>query len=155
MTDSQTPDDGFSDDRGGGREKRRFGRHPYGIEQRIAWVVDGQRPLPSAFQHFQCVDISRSGFAFYLPKEPISGELVVALGVEPNLIYFSAEVVHCHIDRTQGRPMYRVGCQFTGRVIDDPSEEEPMVNDAAAEEKRMKDLEAASLLLSGAFDADL
>ncbi len=143
-------------------DSRRSGRYSFAVLQQMAWVVDGQMPTRTEFQRIQCVDLSRNGFAFHQPKKPTSDELVVALGTEPNFIYFTAKVIHFELAMANGSEVHRVGCQLTGRLSNSLLPERQVVSgrnivsgrqvvseQSVVSEKWLEDLEAASLLLSG------
>lgn len=96
-------------------EQRRSIRRSYHYVQRIAPLVGDRMPRPDQFFEVQCNDISAGGISFFLDKPPAFEHLVVALGREPALSYFAADVARvASIDRG-GAKSYLVGCRFTGR----------------------------------------
>jgi hypothetical protein len=97
-------------------ENRRGKRYPFNVEQRIAEIVDGQMPAADKFESVQCIDISRSGFAFYSRTLPQVSEVIVALGKDPDIVYVTARVVQSRVVKRDGQPVFRVGCHFTGRL---------------------------------------
>jgi len=114
-------------------------RHEFPYEQLVALVTDGMMPSLGDFRTVPCEDVSSSGVAFLLEKEPDTDECVVALGKAQHLTYLCARVVHVRQVPHKGQLRYRVGCQFTGRarferstfsvvrVDDDPDQNAPVV----------------------------
>ena len=98
------------------RERRSTPRCPLNTVQQLAEIVDGSMPSPDAFERVQCIDISRSGFAFYTRMVPESGEFVIALGDAPDFVYLTASIVQSKMVDRWGQKFYRIGCQFTGRA---------------------------------------
>ncbi len=74
--------------------------------------------MPSRDDFFSvpCANISRTGFAFYQQAKPTFTELVVALGVSAEPIYLTATVIFASLLEVDGKPIHRIGCQFTGRA---------------------------------------
>ena len=97
------------------RDKRSKQRYSFPIMQPMGAIVNGRMPSPHQFHPACCINISRSGFAFYEDTAPDYDELVIALGVtsEPN--YLIASVVQAIPVQKDGRSAYRIGCRFTGR----------------------------------------
>ena len=91
-------------------------RHEFPYEQLVALVANGNMPSLADFCNVPCENVSGSGIAFLLEKEPDANEYVVALGKAQNLIYLCARVVHVRQIPHKGQLRYRVGCQFTGRA---------------------------------------
>jgi hypothetical protein len=126
-------------------EKRRAPRYPYNVVQHIAEIIDGEMPAPDRFKSVRCLDISRTGFAFYSPKLPGSSELVVALGEEPDLVYLTARIVHSRqVDRC-GYTFFRLGCQITGAVD---------VKDGVFVRTGRGDIDAAFVSMCGVLDGE-
>jgi len=120
-------------------ERRRDYRSPFRSYQWVAPRVGDRLPNPAQFEQYQCYDISGSGFSFLSPNRPGFRSLVVALVVLPEIIYMSADVVHCTevitypsgcvepaatrrarlgpVDSENGGvPMYLIGCRFIQRL---------------------------------------
>lgn len=121
-------------------ENRRLKRYPFSVEQRIAEIVDGQMPAPDKFESVRCTDISQGGFGFYRRTLPQGSEVVVALGKAPNLVYLTARVVQSRVVKQDGQPVFRIGCQFTGRMA--PQEHSSALTQSP-------DIEDAFRLMSG------
>ncbi len=115
-------------------------RFAFGAVQRIAIIVDDELPDPDSFESVRCVDISRTGCAFYRRTLPESSDLVVALGDPPDLTYLTARVVQSSMVDRWGHLFFRIGCQFTGRL--------ELVEHSLAL-KRQQDLEAGFLIMAG------
>ena len=98
------------------QEKRATFRHSFGVEQRIAGLIDGQMPSPSDFETVRCIDISQDGIGFYQKTRPDYQELVVGLGIPPQVVYMTARVAHVEMIELCGTLVFRVGCEFTGRA---------------------------------------
>ncbi len=91
-------------------------RHEFPYNQLVASVADGKMPSLGDFCTVPCEDVSGSGIAFFLEREPTAEEYVVALGKTRNLIYVCARVVYVRQIPHKGQLWYRVGCRFTGRA---------------------------------------
>jgi len=100
----------------GAIEQRVSLRRSYRYQQRIAPVIDNVMPKPEQFFEIQCNDISAGGISFFLDKPPDFESLVVALGQEPALSYFTARVARVAGVDNEGPKVYLVGCKFTGRT---------------------------------------
>jgi len=123
-------------------ERRKEYRSPFRSYQWVAPRVGDRLPNPAQFEQYQCYDISGNGFSFLAPNRPGFRSLVVALVVLPEIIYMSADVVHCTeviaypsgcvepaanrrarlapLDGAHdGVPMYLVGCRFIQRLDGD------------------------------------
>jgi len=98
------------------QDNRSSSRQTFGVEQQIARLVHGVLPTPDAFHSVRCADISPAGFAFYQATRPDFEELVVALGLPPDLVYMTARVVHTELIELCGHLAFRVGCRFTGQL---------------------------------------
>jgi len=97
-------------------EKRATTRHSFGVEQVVADLVDDQFPRSSAFREIRCIDISQDGIAFFQSHRPACRNLIIGLGIKPNVVYLTARVIHFELLEICGNLVYRVGCQFTGRA---------------------------------------
>lgn len=98
------------------QEKRATMRHSFGVEQIVAGTVDGKMPPLESFRRVRCIDISKDGFAYYQEERPDYAELVVGLGLPPNVVYLQARVAHSEMIELCGNLVFRVGCEFTGRA---------------------------------------
>ncbi len=123
------------------RDNRQTPRFPFRAVQYLAEIVGGQLPNPDAFERVQCVDISRSGFAFCRMTLPGSDELVIALGEPPDITYLRARVVQWRTVVRQGQELFRIGCQFTGRAD---------LEDHSLVLKQQQDALSGILLMAGA-----
>ncbi len=98
------------------RERRRRPRLSYPYRQLVGPIVDGKFPSKEEFSEIECNDIASGGLSFLSDQPPPSKRLVVALGNPPKLTYLTAQVVHVtRVDR-DGRYVYLVGCNYTGRA---------------------------------------
>ncbi len=98
-------------------ERRVWLRYAFGAVQEIAEVADGKMPSHDAFERIRCVDISRAGFSFYRPTRPKHESLVVSLGDTPDRTYLSVRVVQAMKQVRDGHELYRIGCEFTARLL--------------------------------------
>ena len=96
------------------KENRATPRYAFGVEQRVAPLTAGETPTLDACLRVRFADISRHGFAFYQETRPHSEELFVVLGLPPDLIYLTAQIVHAELIEICGGLAFRVGCRFTG-----------------------------------------
>ncbi|HYW80918.1 MAG TPA: GAF domain-containing protein [Thermoguttaceae bacterium] len=99
-----------------GAEARTSVRRSFNYKQLIAPMYGGVMPSRKTFFQVTCENISAGGFAFYIEEEPDFDYLVIALGQEPMLTYFSARVVRVMRKDHDGKAKYLVGCRFSGRV---------------------------------------
>jgi PAS domain S-box-containing protein len=99
-----------------GSERRCRGRRPYPYEQSIAPVIDGRLPAASEFSQIRCRDIASGGFSFLSAAPPRSDTFIVALGQPPKLTHLAAQVAHVTRVEHDGRRMYLIGCNYTGRI---------------------------------------
>jgi hypothetical protein len=98
------------------QDKRAATRYSFGVEQIVAGTIDGQMPPDADFSAVRCIDICQTGLAFYQTHRPNCKELVVGLGIEPNIVYLLARVVHVEMIELCGNLVFRVACEFTGRA---------------------------------------
>ncbi len=122
-------------------ERRAWPRYAFGSLQEIAEVVDGKMPHRNAFEVVHCVDLSRTGLAFYRTTPPQHDSLVVALGNSPDPTYLAARIVRTSQRTRQGQVSFLVGCQFTGRV---------QLRDDTFVSRQQENLEEAFFLMAGA-----
>jgi PAS domain S-box-containing protein len=95
---------------------RRAPRKSYRYTQWIALITGPHLPKPGEFMPVQCRDLSASGIGFYMNSVPAFDKLVVAVGREPDLKHFSADVVRVEEKNVGGKMKYLIGCRFTGIV---------------------------------------
>jgi hypothetical protein len=100
-----------NDERRGGR------RHSYRCLQLIAPFFDGRLPDKSQFRQVQCVDLSANGFSYVAAEAPSCDRLIVMLSLDP-FICLLANVVRCELRHQEQAIIYRVACQFSGRIED-------------------------------------
>jgi PAS domain S-box-containing protein len=97
-------------------ERRRKPRRSYPYSQRIAPVIDGRRPDPSAFLEIECNDIAAGGFSYICDQPPASDTCVVALGCPPKETFLTAQIAHVTRVEHDGHRRFLVGCNYVGRV---------------------------------------
>ncbi len=97
-------------------EQRQSVRRSYQYSQRVAPMYGARPPSRDEFFEVQCNDISAGGLSFFLDRAPAFDKLIVALGKEPALTFFTAEVVRVASVQRDGPKVYLVGCRFTGRA---------------------------------------
>jgi hypothetical protein len=93
-------------------------RHPYHYQQMVAPYVGGKIPTPEMFKPVQCCDLSSGGVSFLMADRLRSDMIVITVGDERNLVYRTARVVQITEvqDEEECGGVFRVGCQFTGRL---------------------------------------
>jgi hypothetical protein len=97
-------------------DQRAADRRPFDCVQLLA-PFDGTRlPSQSEFRPVACHDLSPGGFSFVLNERADFEQLVVALGQVP-FKFFTAQVQNQSRVRLKGKSNYRIGCQFTGRIV--------------------------------------
>ena len=96
-------------------ERRGRPRRSYQYRQRVTEVVDGVLPNTADFREVLCSDISAGGFSFLADSTPKSDTLVVALGIFPKVTHVTAQVAHVSRVERDGKRMFLVGCNYTGR----------------------------------------
>jgi PAS domain S-box-containing protein len=99
-----------------GSERRSKPRRNFPYIQLIAPIKNGQLPQRTAFREIRCRDIAAGGFSFLTAELPAEKELVVAFGVGTNLTFLTAKVVHSAEEVRDGKKLYLIGCQYTGRA---------------------------------------
>ncbi|MEE8451930.1 MAG: PAS domain S-box protein [Thermoguttaceae bacterium] len=99
-----------------GSEARTSVRRAFNYKQLIAPMYGGVMPARKEFFQVTCENISAGGFAFFLNYEPDFEYLVVALGQDPMLTFFSARVIRVMEKEHDGKGPYLIGCRFSGRV---------------------------------------
>jgi len=99
-------------------ERRGRARRPFTHEQYLAPFTEGLMPPVSAFQAYQCHDLSTGGFSYYCDELPPHDSIVAAFGVAPNLTYLTAQIRYVKRVSRGSRTLFQVGCQFLGRIRD-------------------------------------
>ena len=99
-----------------GAERRAGIRHEFPYVQKVAPMTDGEVPPAEKFFSVRCKDLSTGGISIVLDSSPEFDQLVVALGVEPELRHVTARVANVDRFEEDGLTRYQVGCQFIGRV---------------------------------------
>jgi PAS domain S-box-containing protein len=97
-----------------GRRQRSRMAYPY--KQRIAPFSGNGVPPEEEFREVKCRDISVGGFSYLAAMKPAYKQVIVALGIAPNQIFLSAEIVHTTPIVYDGRVMYAAGCRYLGRM---------------------------------------
>ena len=97
-------------------DRRRRPRRLYPFKQSIAPICEGKIPTARDFTDVQCHDISSGGFSFLSAVPPTSDSFVVILGQPPQLTHVTAQVAHVRRVTHDGRRMYLIGCNYTGRI---------------------------------------
>ena len=120
-SDSSLSESGRSGELASGRrptanERRLKPRRPFPYCQNIAYMASNAYPVEDEFFEVRCRDIAAGGFSFVGPTPPESDRLVVALGSPRHLTYLTARVVHVTQLMEDGKSVYLVGCQYTGRA---------------------------------------
>jgi hypothetical protein len=118
-----------SDTRGGANEaspqdRRASPRRPHRVFQWIAPCLDGKLPDQSMFYQVQCIDISRTGVAFYTYEPLPSDEVIIAIGTTADAVYVRSRVANCVPVADAEGMRYRVGCEFIERLGDKSSPSE-------------------------------
>jgi PAS domain S-box-containing protein len=97
-------------------DRRRRPRRLYPFKQSLAPICEGRIPTARDFTDVQCHDISSGGFSFLSAVPPTSDSFVVILGQPPQLTHVTAQVAHVRRVTHDGRRMYLIGCNYTGRI---------------------------------------
>jgi len=96
------------------RRSRRRKSYPY--RQKMAPIMDGNLPELEEFIDIRCNDITTGGCSFLLNSPPTSGNLIVALGLDPDVSYLIAQVAHVSRVWHDGKRCYLIGCNYVGRA---------------------------------------
>lgn len=96
--------------------RRNHARRPFPTHQYVAPFLDNTLPALTEFYQVQCHDISPTGFSYLLAKPAEHQSIVVALGSPPNVTYLTARVMHSTMTHSGNKPMFLIGCRFTGRI---------------------------------------
>jgi hypothetical protein len=97
-------------------DRRVSPRRPHRVFQWIAPCIEGRLPDQSMFYQVQCIDISRTGIAFYTYEPLPSDEVIIAIGTTVDAVYVRSRVANCvRLEDSEG-VRYRVGCEFLERM---------------------------------------
>jgi hypothetical protein len=93
-------------------ERRGSPRRQHRVFQWIAPCTGEGVPDESMFYQVQCIDISRTGIAFYTYAPLPSAEVIVAIGTTADAVYVRARVANCLPAVDSDGLRYRIGCEF-------------------------------------------
>jgi hypothetical protein len=97
-------------------DRRVSPRRPHRVFQWIAPCINGKLPDQAMFYQVQCIDISRTGIAFFSYEPLPSDELIIAIGTTADAVYVRSRVANCvRVEDSEG-VRYRVGCEFIERL---------------------------------------
>jgi hypothetical protein len=97
-------------------DRRISPRRPHRVFQWIAPCINGKLPEQSMFYQVQCIDISRTGVAFFSYEPLPSDEVIIAIGTTADAVYVRSRVANCvRLEDSEG-VRYRVGCEFIERL---------------------------------------
>lgn len=97
-------------------DRRISPRRPHRVFQWIAPCINGKLPDQSMFYQVQCIDISRTGIAFFSYEPLPSDELIIAIGTTADAVYVRSRVANnVRLEDSEG-VRYRVGCEFIERL---------------------------------------
>lgn len=91
-------------------------RFPYYMPQFVAEVHDRKFPPPEAFRRVMCRDIARSGISFFSTTVPVTDDLIISLGVPPDVTFVVLRVVNHRLTTLDGVTGYTIGCTLAARV---------------------------------------
>ena len=111
---------------GGRRGEARF---TFNASQRIAPCTGESGALPTTEDYVtvRCFDLSRNGISYILPQPPAYDTVVVELSLPKQRLYLKARVAHITGMTLDGKFVFQVGCEFTGRVPSPRPDEQPEV----------------------------
>ena len=107
------------------QDRRVSPRRPHRVFQWIAPCIDGRLPEQSMFFQVQCIDISRTGVAFFAYEPLPSDEVIIAIGTTEDAVYVRSRVANCVPVADAEGIRYRVGCEFVERLGEKPAVSEP------------------------------
>jgi hypothetical protein len=97
-------------------DRRASQRRPHRVFQWIAPCIEGRLPDQSMFYQVQCIDISRTGIAFYSYEPLPSEEVIIAIGTTADAVYVRSRVANSvRLEDSEG-VRYRIGCEFIERL---------------------------------------
>ena len=105
----------FSND-GNRPEQRSSQRYPFEHVQLLGPAVAGHVPVLSELRPFTCHDLSATGFSYFAHDAPQSKSLVLVLGTGSARKFMTAKVVRCQLVDNAQQFLFRIGCQFSGRI---------------------------------------
>jgi hypothetical protein len=103
-----------------GPERRRHPRLDFFGTQWIAPFSGGALPDDAAFCEVRCLNVSTSGFSFATEEKPDFRSIVVRFQVGSAPMYLTARIVDCRPHDGAGELRFRLGCEFTGRLAEEP-----------------------------------
>ncbi len=103
------------DDERSESERRVNVRRPHRVFQWIAPCINGQLPDQTMFYPVKCIDISRTGIAFFTEEALTTDQVIVALGTTEEAFYVRSRVANCAPVQDEGGWRFRVGCEFVER----------------------------------------
>jgi hypothetical protein len=101
-------------------DRRSSPRRPHRVFQWIAPCIDGKLPDQSMFYQVQCIDISRTGVAFYTYEPLPSDEVIIAIGTTADAVYVRSRVANSVPVADADGVRYRIGCEFVERFSQKP-----------------------------------
>ena len=99
----------------GGEERRVSSRRPHRVFQWIAPCINGQLPDQTMFYPVKCIDISRTGIAFFTEEALTTEQVIIALGTTEEAFYVRSRVANCSPVQNEEGWRFRVGCEFVER----------------------------------------
>jgi hypothetical protein len=105
------------------QDRRSSPRRPHRVFQWIAPCIDGKLPDQSMFYQVQCIDISRTGVAFYTYEPLPSDEVIIAIGTTADAVYVRSRVANSVRVADADGIRYRIGCEFVERLGQKPKAE--------------------------------
>jgi hypothetical protein len=106
------------------QDRRVSPRRPHRVFQWIAPCIDGRLPDQSMFFQVQCIDISRTGVAFFTYEPLPSDEVIIAIGTTEDAVYVRSRVANLVPVADSEGVRYRVGCEFIERLGEKPAASE-------------------------------
>ncbi len=102
-------------DERGESDRRVSLRRPHRVFQWIAPCIDGQLPDQTMFYPVKCIDISRTGIAFFTEEALTTDQVIIALGTTEEAFYVRSRVANCAPVQDEDGWRFRVGCEFVER----------------------------------------
>jgi hypothetical protein len=96
--------------------RRGEARFTFNASQRVAACAMDKLPTLDEFVEVRCYDLSRKGFSYLVPHPPAYDFIVAELTLPSQRVYLRARVAHITGMTVDGKFMFQVGCEFTGRV---------------------------------------
>jgi hypothetical protein len=98
-----------------GEERRISSRRPHRVFQWVAPCINGQLPDQTMFYPVKCIDISRTGIAFFTEEALTTDQVIIALGTTEEAFYVRSRVANCSPVQNEDGWRFRVGCEFVER----------------------------------------